>query len=58
MKHFSCGAVVPGCAMTFTANTDDEILSQVARHVAHAHDLRTIPHDVVDAVRANIREVN
>ena len=57
MKQFSCGAVVPGCTATFTAQTDDEILGQVATHAKEDHGMDEVPSEVVDAVKANIEEV-
>lgn len=56
MKQFSCGAVVPGCTATFTAETDDEILGQVATHAKEDHGMTEVPDDVVAAVKANIEE--
>ncbi len=57
MKQFSCGAVVPGCTATFTGQTDDEILGQVATHAKEDHGMEDVPAEVVDAVKANIEEV-
>jgi predicted small metal-binding protein len=57
MKHFSCGDVIPGCAATFTAASDDELLGGVAAHATAAHGLVEVPADVVDRVRAAIRSV-
>ncbi len=57
MKQFSCGAVVPGCTATFTAQSDDEILGQVAEHAKADHGMQEVPDGVVDDVKANIREV-
>lgn len=57
MKEFFCGAVVPDCAATFKAETDDELLGQVAVHAREDHGMEDVPPDVVEQVRANIREV-
>jgi len=54
MKSFSCGAVVPGCTATFSAETEDGILEQVARHARADHGLDEIPAELVAQVRANI----
>lgn len=56
MKQFSCGAVVPGCTATFTGESEDEILGQVAAHAKDAHGMQDVPPEVVDQVRANIQE--
>ncbi len=55
MKAFACGAVVPGCTASFTAETDDGILEQVARHARQDHDLRELPPELVREVLANLR---
>ena len=55
MKTFACGAVVPGCTATFAAETEDELLEQVARHAADEHDLPEVPEELVRQVVANIR---
>lgn len=57
MKQFACGDVVPGCGQTFTGETEDDILGQVAAHAAADHDLATVPPEVVDAVKGAITEV-
>jgi len=54
MKEFSCGAVVPGCVAVFKADSEDQILSQVARHAAEDHGMDSVPPEVVEAVRQNI----
>ena len=54
MKQFSCGSVVPGCMATFSAETDDEILGQVAEHARADHGMEQVPPDVVEQVRQNI----
>lgn len=55
MKNFSCGSVVPGCTATFTAETEDGILAQVAQHAQADHGLTEISDDLVAQVRAAIR---
>ncbi len=57
MKQFSCGAVVPGCTATFSAETEDELLGQVAAHAQADHGMDSVPDEVVEQVRANIQEV-
>jgi len=56
MKQFSCSAVVPGCTATFTGQSDDEILGQVATHAKEEHGMQEVPGDVADAVKANIHD--
>ena len=55
MKTFVCGAVVPGCTASFTAETEAGILEQVARHARDDHGLPEVPEELVQQVVANIR---
>lgn len=55
MKEFSCGDVVPGCSASFHGSSDDEILSQVARHACADHGLAEVSADLVHAVKTKIR---
>jgi predicted small metal-binding protein len=55
MKTFTCGAVVPGCTASFTAETDEGILEQVAQHARDEHGMSEVPDEVVRQVLANIR---
>jgi predicted small metal-binding protein len=57
MKAFACGAVVPGCTATFTADTEEELLGRVAEHAERDHGMSQIPPEVVEQVKANVREV-
>jgi predicted small metal-binding protein len=56
MKEFSCGAVVPGCSARFEADSEEEILQQVAVHAREAHGMQEVPPDVVQQVRDGITE--
>jgi predicted small metal-binding protein len=56
MKEFWCGAVIPDCQAHFRAETDDEILREVAAHAARDHGLNEVPASVVQRVRELIRE--
>jgi len=57
MKQFSCGAVVPGCTASFSAESEQEILGQVAAHAKRDHGMADVPPEVVEQVRANITDV-
>lgn len=58
MKKFSCGDVVPGCTHSFRAATEDDLLSQVAAHAKKDHGLESIPSELVDQVKRNIRDAD
>ncbi len=57
MKEFFCGAVVPDCTARFEGETEDAILVQVAQHAHDDHGMEHVPDEVVDEVRAQIREI-
>ncbi|MFQ1001959.1 DUF1059 domain-containing protein [Modestobacter sp. SSW1-42] len=54
MKHFSCGDIVPGCGITFTAADEDGILTQVTAHATADHGLTEVPPALIEQVRARI----
>jgi predicted small metal-binding protein len=55
VKTFACGAVVAGCTASFTAESEEGILEQVAQHARDEHGLSEVPDELVREVRANIR---
>jgi predicted small metal-binding protein len=46
---------MPGCAATFSAETEDELLEQVGPHAADAHGIAEITPDVLEAVKGAIK---
>lgn len=56
MKKFSCGDVVPGCQARFEGDDEEAILKQVAIHARDDHGMAEVPSEIVDQVRAKIRE--
>jgi len=55
MKTFACGAVVAGCTASFAAETEEDILDQVAQHACEDHGMTEIPEELVRQVQANLR---
>jgi predicted small metal-binding protein len=55
MKTLACGELVPSCAQTFQAATEEELLVQAGRHAQDAHGLTVTP-ELVEQVRAHIRD--
>ena len=49
-------SVVPGCAATFSADTEEDLLAQVAPHAAEEHDIKDLTPEVVESVKAAIKE--
>jgi predicted small metal-binding protein len=56
VKEFNCGAVVPGCSTRFEAETEEQLLQQVAVHVREAHGMDEVPPELVDQVRAGMAD--
>jgi predicted small metal-binding protein len=54
-KNIACGDVVPGCAFTATAATEEELIAQVAAHAAHDHGVSEITPELAAQVKAAIR---
>lgn len=52
----SCGDVMPGCAATFSAETEDELLAQVGPHAAEAHGVTEVTPEVLEAVRGAVKQ--
>ncbi|MDF2732913.1 MAG: hypothetical protein K0S92_1546 [Desertimonas sp.] len=50
----ACGDVMPGCAATFSADTEDELLAQVGPHAAEAHGITEVTPEVLEAVKGAI----
>jgi len=55
MKTLACGELVPGCAKTFRAETEEEVLAQAGEHAVRDHALEVTP-ELVEQVRARIRD--
>ena len=56
MKEFRCGELVPGCGAAFQAQSEDEILEQIAAHARDEHGMPEVPPEIVDTIRAAISE--
>ena len=54
-KNIACGDIIPGCAFTATAKTEDELIAQVVAHAAHDHGVTEITPELAAQVKAAIR---
>ena len=52
----SCGDVMPGCAATFEAESEQELLAQVGPHAAEAHGIAEVTPEVLAAVKGAIKQ--
>lgn len=56
MKYqLACGDVMPGCAQTFSTDSQDALLGEVAEHAGSAHGITEITPEVLAAVSGRIR---
>ena len=56
MKKIACNAVVPGCTFTASAETEAELLLQVASHADHAHGVKHVTPELLRKVKSAIRD--
>jgi len=54
-KQITCGDVVPGCGWKASAQTEDELLKQVAAHASEAHGVEEVTPELAAQVRAAIQ---
>lgn len=52
----ACNDVMPGCDATFSADSDDELMTQVATHAAEGHGITDLTPEVLDAVKAAVKQ--
>ena len=52
----ACGDVMPGCDATFEADSEEELLGQVAPHAAQSHGIDEVTPEVLQAVKGAIKE--
>ncbi len=57
MKQLACGSVVSGCEAVFHAESEADLMQQVAEHAREAHGMDQIPPEVAEQVRAKIVDV-
>ena len=55
MRLFECGTLVPGCDWHTRANDDAEVVRRAVEHMKTAHGETTIRENMVDNIKARIR---
>lgn len=55
-KKISCADVVPGCAFTAEAESEQELLQKVAAHAGSEHGIKDVTPDVLKKVKAAIKD--
>ncbi len=54
-NQFACGAIVDDCEFTASAQTEEDLLKQVAEHAATAHGVKEVTPELAAQVKAAIR---
>lgn len=55
-KTMSCRDVGPDCDFTARAETEEELMQQVAAHAGEAHGMSEVPPELIDKVKAAIKD--
>ena len=55
-KRIACNDIVPGCAFTASAATEEELLKQVVSHAAHDHGVTDVTPELAAKVKSAIRD--
>lgn len=56
MREFECGTLVPGCQWHTRADDDAEVVRRAVEHMRQAHGETIIRENMVDNIKARIRE--
>ena len=56
MPSFKCKDIGMDCAFEATAETEDELMKKIAEHASEAHNMKTIPPDVMEKVKDAIKK--
>jgi len=51
----ACGDVVPGCATTLEAGSEDELMAQVADHARDEHGVTEITPELAEQVKGAVK---
>ena len=55
-KVLKCSDVTPGCDFEIRGNSEDEVLKKADEHAKTAHNMQSMPPDVLSKVRSAIRD--
>ena len=56
MPSFKCKDIGMDCRFETTANTEGELMKKIAEHGSQAHDMKTIPPEVMEKVKKAIKK--
>lgn len=55
-KKISCADMVPGCAFTAEADSEQELLQKVAAHAGPDHGIKDVTPEILAKLKAAIKE--
>lgn len=55
-KVLRCGDLVPGCNTVIEGKDEAEVLTKGAEHAKTAHNITSIPPDMIDKVKGAIKD--
>jgi len=56
MSSFKCKDIGMSCGFETTAKTEDELMKKIGEHASKAHNMKTIPPDVMSKVKKAIKK--
>jgi len=56
MPSFKCKDTGMSCSFETTAKTEDELMKKIGEHAGKAHNMKTIPPDVMAKVKKAIKK--
>ena len=55
-KALACGDLVPGCKAVLKGKDENEVMQQAAAHAKKAHNMQSIPPDVMAKAKSAIKD--
>ena len=55
-KVLKCSDITPGCNFEIRGNSEDEVLKKADEHAKTAHNMQTMPPEVLSKARAAIHD--
>ena len=56
MPSFRCRDIGVSCEFEATAKTEDELMKKIAEHARKAHNMKTIPPDMMENVKKAVKK--
>jgi predicted small metal-binding protein len=56
LPSFKCVDIGLSCPFEATAKTEDELMKKIAAHAAEAHNMKTVPPDMMSKIKKAIKK--